>query len=45
MMAAVSSQPDYAGIKQRQQAIWAAGDYSVVGITLQIVGERILRSC
>jgi ubiquinone/menaquinone biosynthesis C-methylase UbiE len=41
MMATVSSPPDYAGIKQRQQATWAAGDYSVIGITLQIVGERI----
>jgi ubiquinone/menaquinone biosynthesis C-methylase UbiE len=40
-MAAVSPPPDYAGIKQRQQATWAAGDYSVIGITLQIIGERI----
>ena len=41
MMATVSSPPDYASIKQRQQATWAAGDYSVIGITLQIVGERL----
>jgi ubiquinone/menaquinone biosynthesis C-methylase UbiE len=41
MMATVSSSPDYASIKQRQQATWAAGDYSVIGITLQIVGERL----
>ncbi len=41
MMATVSPPPDYAGIKQRQQATWAAGDYSVIGIALQIVGERI----
>jgi SAM-dependent methyltransferase len=40
-MAIASSSPDYAGIKQRQQATWAAGDYSVIGTTLQIVGERI----
>jgi SAM-dependent methyltransferase len=33
--------PDYAAIKQRQQATWAAGDYAVVGTTLQIVGERL----
>ncbi len=33
--------PDFAAIKQRQQATWAAGDYAIVGTTLQIVGERI----
>jgi ubiquinone/menaquinone biosynthesis C-methylase UbiE len=33
--------PDYAAIKQRQQAVWASGDYSVIGTTLQIVGERL----
>jgi ubiquinone/menaquinone biosynthesis C-methylase UbiE len=33
--------PDYSAIKQRQQATWAAGDYAVVGTTLQIVGERL----
>lgn len=32
---------DYGAIKQRQQATWAAGDYAVVGTTLQIVGERL----
>lgn len=31
--------PDYAAIRHRQQATWAAGDYAVVGPTLQIVGE------
>jgi SAM-dependent methyltransferase len=33
--------PDYAAIKSRKQATWATGDYSVVGTTLQIVGERL----
>src|SRR4249919_146390 len=33
--------PDYAAIKQRQQGTWAAGDYAVIGTTLQIVGERL----
>jgi len=33
--------PDYAAIKARQQATWSAGDYAIVGTTLQIVGERI----
>jgi ubiquinone/menaquinone biosynthesis C-methylase UbiE len=33
--------PDFTAIKQRQQATWAAGDYAVIGTTLQIVGERL----
>jgi SAM-dependent methyltransferase len=33
--------PDYAAIKQKQQAMWACGDYAIVGTTLQIVGERV----
>jgi len=33
--------PDFAAIKKRQQATWSAGDYAVVGTTLQIVGERL----
>jgi len=33
--------PDFAAIKRRQQATWASGDYSVVGTTLQIVGENL----
>ena len=32
---------DLPALKARQQATWAAGDYAVVGTTLQIVGERI----
>lgn len=31
--------PDFKAIKQRQQATWASGDFSVIGTTLQIVGE------
>lgn len=31
--------PDYAAIKQRQQAVWASGDFATIGVTLQIVGE------
>jgi len=34
-------QPDYTAIKQKQQSTWAAGDYAVVGTTLQIVGESL----
>jgi SAM-dependent methyltransferase len=33
--------PDFAAIKQRQQATWASGDYAVVGTSLQIVGETL----
>jgi SAM-dependent methyltransferase len=33
--------PDYTAIKTRQQATWAAGDYAVIGTTLQIVGETL----
>ena len=32
---------DFAAIKQRQQGIWASGDYAVIGSTLQIVGEQL----
>jgi ubiquinone/menaquinone biosynthesis C-methylase UbiE len=33
--------PDFAAMKARQQAAWSAGDYAVVGSTLQIVGEEL----
>jgi len=33
--------PDLAFIKQRQQATWASGDFSIIGVTLQIVGESL----
>jgi len=33
--------PDFAAIKQRQQATWASGDYAAIGTTLQIVGEKL----
>jgi ubiquinone/menaquinone biosynthesis C-methylase UbiE len=36
-----TSEPDLGALKARQQATWAAGDYAVVGTTLQIVGERL----
>lgn len=35
------AQPDYQAIKTRQQQIWNAGDYAVLGVTLQIVGEAL----
>ena len=33
--------PDLGAIKARQQGAWSAGDYAVVGTTLQIVGEQL----
>ncbi len=39
--AATSANVDFTAIKQRQQAIWASGDYATIGITLQIVGEML----
>lgn len=36
-----ASTVDYEGIKTRQQATWASGDYTVIGTTLQIVGESL----
>ena len=32
---------DLAAIKGRQQKAWSSGDYAVVGVTLQIVGETL----
>jgi len=33
--------PDLDAVKVRQQATWSAGDYAVIGTTLQIVGESL----
>src|SRR6187401_2998753 len=35
------ARPDFAAIKQKQQATWASGDFAIVGTTLQIVGESL----
>lgn len=32
---------NFAAIKERQRATWSSGDFSVVGTTLQIVGETL----
>jgi len=32
---------DFPALKSKQQAAWSSGDYSVVGTTLQIVGETL----
>ena len=33
--------PSLATVKARQQAMWASGDFAVIGTTLQIVGEQL----
>ena len=44
-MSAVVTSPtpavDFSAVKTKQQAAWSAGDYAVVGTTLQIVGESL----
>jgi ubiquinone/menaquinone biosynthesis C-methylase UbiE len=42
----VSTPPvtDLAALKLKQQAAWSAGDYAVIGTTLQIVGETLCES-
>ena len=44
MSAVLSTHPpaaDFSAVKTKQQAAWSAGDYAVVGTTLQIVGESL----
>jgi ubiquinone/menaquinone biosynthesis C-methylase UbiE len=33
--------PDLAALKSRQQLAWGSGDYAVIGVRLQIVGETL----
>ncbi len=33
--------PELEAIKTRQQAMWASGDFAIIGTTLQIVGETL----
>jgi SAM-dependent methyltransferase len=39
--ARASATVDFNAIKQRQQTMWASGDFAVIGTTLQIVGESL----
>jgi ubiquinone/menaquinone biosynthesis C-methylase UbiE len=36
-----SAPPDLSAVKAKQQAAWSAGDYAIIGRTLQIVGENL----
>ncbi len=40
-LATSAKSPDLGELKTRQQTAWSAGDYAAVGVTLQIVGERL----
>jgi ubiquinone/menaquinone biosynthesis C-methylase UbiE len=40
-MSAALTAADLAAVKTRQQATWSSGDYTVIGTTLQIVGENL----
>ncbi|MCX2863258.1 class I SAM-dependent methyltransferase [Paucibacter sp. PLA-PC-4] len=41
----MSSTPDLAALKARQQTAWASGDYAVIGTSLQLVGEQLAEAC
>jgi SAM-dependent methyltransferase len=41
MSTSTTTTTDFEAIKTRQQATWSAGDYAVIGTTLQIVGESL----
>jgi ubiquinone/menaquinone biosynthesis C-methylase UbiE len=41
---AATAPPDYAAIKVRQQATWASGDFAVIGVTIQMVGESLVEA-
>lgn len=40
-MTTTTLSPDFAAIKQKQQAAWSSGDYAMIGTTIQIIGERL----
>lgn len=40
-MSAVQQSIDYASVKTRQKALWASGDYAVIGSTLTLTGELL----
>jgi ubiquinone/menaquinone biosynthesis C-methylase UbiE len=41
VQAHAAASPDLAAVKGRQQAAWASGDFAIIGVTLQIVGETL----
>jgi ubiquinone/menaquinone biosynthesis C-methylase UbiE len=43
-MTDLSTSPDLAAIKQRQQATWASGDYHMIGTQILIVSELLIEA-
>ena len=43
-MTETATQPDFAAIKQRQQATWASGDYNMIGTQITIVSELLIEA-
>jgi 2-polyprenyl-3-methyl-5-hydroxy-6-metoxy-1,4-benzoquinol methylase len=41
---ATAPTPDFAAIKQRQQATWASGDYHMIGTQILITAEQLFES-
>jgi ubiquinone/menaquinone biosynthesis C-methylase UbiE len=39
-----AQKPDLAAVKAKQQATWSSGDFAMIGVTLQIVGENLCES-
>ncbi len=39
--AATKPAPDLKAVKTKQHAAWSSGDYALIGVTLQIVGEQL----
>src|SRR5512142_2267419 len=39
--AAAKPAPDLKAVKNKQHTAWSSGDYALIGITLQIVGEQL----
>ncbi len=44
-MNAVLNIPELDALKNKQLAAWGSGDYSIIGTTLQIVGESLAEAC
>lgn len=41
LQARIETQPDFSAIKAKQNTSWASGDYTKIGVTLQVVGETL----
>lgn len=41
LMETAAPSADFTGLKERQRGVWSAGDYALIGSTLQIVGENL----